>query len=202
MDHRYQTLLTPFVLPNGQVLRNRMVHPKCAPDQTQGSEDWPTEQTRYFYAEAARRGNALVLMHVRNTPEVRKMPDWHDFAHSYTFDFTNPGVQNYICQVCDDVHAYGSKIIASISPMLPRGKSYGGVSPKFMQQAEGFFPIPPSELATVEEIKTAIAEAVQEAKKMQSFGFDGIALGMMAVWLPPTTSAPTSTADRWRTGAE
>ena len=179
MDHRYQTLLSPFVLPNGQVLRNRMVHPKCAPDQTQGSEDWPTEQTRYFYAEAARRGNALVLMHVRNTPEVRKMPDWHDFAHSYTFDFTNPGVQNYICQVCDDVHAYGSKIIASISPMLPRGKSYGGVSPKFMQQAEGFFPIPPSELATVEEIKTAIAEAVQEAKKMQSFGFDGIALGMM-----------------------
>ena len=81
--------------------------------------------------------------------------------------------------MCDDVHAYGSKIIASISPMLPRGKSYGGVSPKFMQQAEGFFPIPPSELATVEEIKTAIAEAVQEAKKMQSFGFDGIALGMM-----------------------
>ena len=157
MDHRYQTLLTPFVLPNGQVLRNRMVHPKCAPDQTQGSEDWPTEQTRYFYAEAARRGNALVLMHVRNTPEVRKMPDWHDFAHSYTFDFTNPGVQNYICQVCDDVHAYGSKIIASISPMLPRGKSYGGVSPKFMQQAEGFFPIPPSELATVEDFLRCFA---------------------------------------------
>lgn len=179
MSHRYQTLISPFVLPNGQVLKNRMVHPKCAPDQTQGPEDWPTEQTRFFYAEAARRGNALVVMHVRNTPEVRKMPDDHDFAHSYTFNHYDPGVQNYICQVCDDVHAYGSKIIANCGPMLPRGKSLGGVSPKFMQQSEGFFPLPPAQLATVEEIKSAIADAVKEAKKLQSFGFDGIAVGIM-----------------------
>jgi 2,4-dienoyl-CoA reductase-like NADH-dependent reductase (Old Yellow Enzyme family)/thioredoxin reductase len=181
MIHRYQTLISPFVLPNGQVLRNRMVHPKCAPDQTQGPEDWPSEQTRFFYAEAARRGNALVLMHVRNTPEVRKMPDTHDFAHSYTFDTNNPGVQNYVCQITEDVHAYGSKIIGMCFPMLPRGKSLGGIGPKFMQQSEGFFPMPPSQAATKEEIKAAIDDAVKEAKRLQYWGFDGVAIGIMGL---------------------
>ena len=143
MPHRYQTLISPFVLPNGAVLKDRMVHPKCAPDQTQGPEDWPAAQTAFFYSDAARRGNALVMMHVRNTPDVRKMPDTHDFAHSYTFDTDNPGVQNYICQIVEDVHAYGSKIIGVVSPALPRGKSLGGKGAKYMQQSEGFFPLPP-----------------------------------------------------------
>lgn len=134
MSHRYQTLISPFVLPNGVVLKDRMVHPKCAPDQTQGPEDWPTEQTAFFYSDAARRGNALVMMHVRNSPDVRKLPDDHDFAHSYTFDTNNPGVQNYICQIVEDVHAYGSKIVgrrcAGVSQRevfgRQRGKVYAG----------------------------------------------------------------------------
>ena len=36
MSHRYQKLLTPLVLPNGAVLKNRIIQPKCAPDQIQG----------------------------------------------------------------------------------------------------------------------------------------------------------------------
>jgi 2,4-dienoyl-CoA reductase-like NADH-dependent reductase (Old Yellow Enzyme family)/thioredoxin reductase len=178
MAHRYQTLISPLVLPNGAVLRNRMVHPKCAPDQTQGPEDWPTEQTRFFYTDAARRGNALVLMHVRNTPEVRNLPDNHDFAHSYTFDTNNPAVQNYICQVAEDVHAYGSKIIGQVMPALPRGKSIGGIGPKFMQQSEGFFPMPPMEQATKEEMKAAIDAAVAEVKQLKYWNFDGIAVAI------------------------
>ena len=178
MSHRYQTLISPFVLPNGVVLKNRMVHPKCAPDQTQGPEDWPTAQTAFFYSDAARRGNALVMMHVRNSPDVRKMPDTHDFAHSYTFDTDNPAVQNYICQIVEDVHAYGSKIIGVVSPALPRGKSLGGKSARFMQQSEGFFPLPPSEPATVEELKAAIDDAVKECLRLRSWNFDGIAVGM------------------------
>ena len=178
MAHRYQTLISPFVLPNQTVLKNRMVHPKCAPDQTQGPEDWPTLQTGLFYAEAARRGNSLVMMHVRNTPEVRNMPDSHDFAHSYTFDTNNPGVQNYICQVVEDVHAYGSKIIGVVSPALPRGKSLGGKGAKFMQQSEGFFPLPPSEPATKEELKAAIAEMIPECLRLKGWNFDGVAVSI------------------------
>jgi 2,4-dienoyl-CoA reductase-like NADH-dependent reductase (Old Yellow Enzyme family)/thioredoxin reductase len=178
MAHRYQTLISPLVLPNGAVLRNRMVHPKCAPDQTQGPEDWPTEQTRFFYTDAARRGNALVLMHVRNTPEVRNLPDNHDFAHSYTFDTNNPAVQNYICQVAEDVHAYGSKIVGMVMPALPRGKSVGGIGPKFMQQSEGFFPLPPTQPATKEEIKASIDAAIAEIKQLKFWNFDGIAISL------------------------
>ena len=46
MSHRYQKLLTPLVLPNGAVLKNRIIQPKCAPDQIQGPEEWPTEGGR------------------------------------------------------------------------------------------------------------------------------------------------------------
>lgn len=178
MSHRYQMLISPLVLPNGVVLKDRMVQPKCAPDQTQGPEDWPTEQTRFFYSDQARRGNALILMHCRNTPDVRKMPDNHDFAHSYTFDTNNPAVQNYICQTVEDVHAYGSKILGVLDISLPKGKSLGGGGPKFMQQSEGFFPLPPSEPATVEELKAAIADAAHSALRLKSWNFDGIAISL------------------------
>ena len=57
MELRYKTLLTPLKLPNGEWLKNRLVHPKCAPDQIQGPEDWPTEAFIHFHREAARRGN-------------------------------------------------------------------------------------------------------------------------------------------------
>ena len=181
MAHRYQTLISPFVLPNGVVLRTRMVHPKCAPDQLEGPEDYPTEQFGHFHREAARRGNALVVAHIRNTPEVRKMPDTHDFAHSYTFDTRNPGTQNYICQVVDDVHYYGSKIIGMCMVGVPRGKSLGGKMPRFMQQSEGFFPLPPAVMATKEDIRNGIEEAVKEAVALKSWGFDGIGIGVMGL---------------------
>ena len=179
MNHRYQTLISPFVLPNGVVLRTRMVHPKCAPDENQGPEDFPTEMFSHFHREMARRGNALVVAHIRDTPEVRKMPDSHDFSHSYTFDTKNPAVQNYICQMADDVHFYGSKIIGMCMLSLPRGKCLGGKMPRFMQQSEGFIPLPPAEMATKEDIRAAIDNAVREAVALKTWGFDGIAVGIM-----------------------
>ena len=62
MNFRYQKLLTPLMLPNGAVLKNRIIQPKCAPDQIQGPEEWPTEQFIHFHREAARKGNSLVVV--------------------------------------------------------------------------------------------------------------------------------------------
>ena len=62
MSHRYQKLLTPLVLPNGAVLKNRIIQPKCAPDQIQGPEEWPTEQFIHFHREAARRGKSQHIL--------------------------------------------------------------------------------------------------------------------------------------------
>ncbi len=176
MEHRYKTLISPLILPNGVALRTRMVHPKCAPDENQGPEDYPTEMFAHFHREMARRGNALVITDIRDTPQVRQMPDTHDFAHSYTFDTKNPAVQNYICQLVDDVHFYGSKIVGMCMLTLPRGKSLGGKAPRFMQQSEGFRPLPPSEMATKEDIKAAIDDALARAIKLKTWGFDGIAI--------------------------
>ena len=179
MAHRYEKLLTPFVLGNGVVLRNRIVQPKCAPDQIQGPEEWPTEQFAHFHREAARRGNSLVVMRDADTPEVRQMPEWHDFAHSYTFDSANPAVQNYFCQIADDVHFYGSKIIIMAGmPSFPRGVSLGGGNPAYIQTADGFIDPPPVRPATKEEIRTAIDGIVSRLARWKSWGFDGVGIGV------------------------
>ena len=179
MAHRYETLLTPFVLPNGAVLKNRMVQPKCAPDQIQGPEEWPTEQFAHFHRESARKGNSLVVMRDADTPDVRKMPEWHDFAHSYTFDTSNPAVQNYFCQIADDVHYYGSKIIVTAGmPEFPRGVTLGGGNPEYVQSAEGFQKLPPARPATKEEIREAIESIVSRLVRYQTWGFDGVGIGV------------------------
>lgn len=179
MAHRYETLLTPFVLGNGVVLRNRIVQPKCAPDQIQGPEEWPTEQFAHFHREAARKGSALVVMRDADTPEVRKMPEWHDFAHSYTFDTSNPAVQNYFCQIADDVHYYGSKIlIMAAMPRFAPGVTLGGGNPEYIQSAEGLMKLPPARPATKEEIREQIDQIVARLVRYQSWGFDGAGIGV------------------------
>ncbi|MCR5785220.1 MAG: FAD-dependent oxidoreductase [Eubacterium sp.] len=181
MSHRYEKLLTPFVLPNGIVLKNRIVQPKCAPDQIQGPEEWPNEQFIHFHREAARKGNSLVVVCDAFRPEVRKMPAWHDFSHSYTFNLDDPGVHNYFCQLADDVHFYGSKVIVQAHPEFERGTSVGGGNPKRMQSAEGFMPMPPGKMATKEEIAEAIDKAVERVAMYKDWGFDGVGVDVMGL---------------------
>ena len=178
MSHRYEKLLTPLVLGNGAVLRNRIVQPKCAPDQIQGPEAWPTEQFIHFHREAARKGSSLVVVCDAFRPEVRKMPAWHDFAHSYTFDLDDPGVHNYFCQLADDVHFYGSKVVVDCHPELPMGVSVGGGNPPRMQSAEGFMPMPPGIMATREQMQEAIDKCVRRILMYKDWGFDGAAIGL------------------------
>lgn len=176
MSHRYETLLTPLTLGNGVALKNRMVQPKCCPDENQGPEDWPTEQFIHFHRESARRGNSLVVLCDAFRPEVRKMPHWHDFSHSYSFDLDDPAVHNYLCQLADDVHYYGSKVVVQMMPSFPRGVSLGGGSQPRMQTAEGFVPLPPVEMATKEQIRESIDACVERVALYRSWGYDGVSL--------------------------
>lgn len=176
MSHRYQKLLTPLVLPNGAVLKNRIIQPKCAPDQIQGPEEWPTEQFIHFHREAARRGNSLVILCDAFRPEVRKMPAWHDFSHSYSFNLEDPAVHNYLCQLADDVHFYGSKVLVNMHAAFPRGVSLGGRNAPRMQSAEGFMELPPGVMATREQISQVIETTSDRMKAYASWGYDGAAL--------------------------
>jgi 2,4-dienoyl-CoA reductase-like NADH-dependent reductase (Old Yellow Enzyme family)/thioredoxin reductase len=182
MSHRYQKLLEPFLLPNGTVLKNKMIQPKCAPDQIQGPEEWPNEQFVHFHRESARKGNSLVVVCDAFRPEVRKMPAWHDFSHSYSFNLDDPGVHNYFCQLADDVHYYGSKVIVQVRPEFDdMNISVGGGNPVRMQSAEGFMPMPPGVMATKEQIKTAIDKAVDRIAMYKEWGFDGVGIDVMGL---------------------
>ena len=181
MNFRYQKLLTPLMLPNGAVLKNRIIQPKCAPDQIQGPEEWPTEQFIHFHREAARKGNSLVVVCDAYRPQVRKMPRDLDFSHSYTFNPDDPAVDNYFCQLADDVHYYGSKVVVEIHPEFEPGVSVGGGNPRHMQTADGFIEMPPGKMATKEQIREAIDKAVDRIAQYQFWGFDGISIGPMGL---------------------
>lgn len=181
MSHRYEKLLTPLKLPGGAVLRNRMVQPKCAPDQNQGPETWPTDQFIHFHRDSARRGNSLVVVCDADRPQVRSMPETHDFAHSYHFDLANPATNNYLCQLADDVHFYGSKVVVQMSPSFPAGVSLGGKSAAFMDMGEGHIPLPPSTPATHEQIKESIDAFVKQCLRYKDWGFDGVSTGVVGL---------------------
>ena len=180
MSHRYEKLLTPLVLPGGAVLKTRMVQPKCGPDQNQGPETWPTEQFIHFFRDSARRGNSLVVLTDADRPFVRSMGMEHDFAHSFHFDLKNPATANYMCQLADDVHFYGSKIVVELRPDFPRGVSLGGGTPVFMDMGMRMTP-PPAVAATKEQMQEAIAAVVERCKLYKSWGFDGMSTGVVGL---------------------
>ncbi|MBE6992340.1 MAG: FAD-dependent oxidoreductase [Ruminococcaceae bacterium] len=178
MSHRYEKLLTPLVLPNGQVLRNRMVQPKCAPDQNQGPETWPTDQFIHFHRDSARRGNSLVVVCDADRPFVRTLPETHDFAHSFHFDLSNPATNNYLCQLSDDVHFYGSKVVVQMSTSFPNGVTLGGKNPDFSDMGNGRMPMPPATAATKEQMQEAIDAFVKQCLRYKDWGFDGVSTGV------------------------
>ncbi len=60
MHPKYPTLFSPYQLPNGVVLKNRMICPPNAPTTIQGAQNYPTNNLIRHYAARARNGAAIV----------------------------------------------------------------------------------------------------------------------------------------------
>ncbi len=164
---RYQTLLSPIMV-GGQIVKNRLTYPNASPHFLQGPETYPAEGYRAFAANLAKNGAAIVnFAEWAEYPQQRQGPMDMDMTHMQAFDMTDPAVHNYISQMCEEVHFYGSKIVLTSSIVYPDGYSlYGGRS--FGPHGKATEPIPKEKMQEVIELTIA------KLRRYKNLGYDGV----------------------------
>ena len=164
----YRNLLRP-VLVGGQVIKNRLVYPNASPHFLQGPETYPAEGYRAFMANLARNGAAVIITAEWNNPDQRRGTADMDMTHMQAFDLTDPSVHNYLSQMAEEVHFYGSKLLISMMLDCPAGYSILGL-PEMRPGGK------PTEMLPKERIPEAIQLNVERARFYQLLGYDGIDL--------------------------
>ena len=164
---RYQNLLSPIMV-GGQIIKNRLTYPNASPHFLQGPETYPAEGYRAFAANLAKNGAAIVnFAEWAEYPQQRHGPMDMDMTHMQAFDMTDPAVHNYVSQMCEEVHFYGSKIILTTNLVYPDGFSlYGG---------RGFGPNgKPTEPLPTERMHEVVELTVSKLRRYKNLGYDGV----------------------------
>ena len=185
---RYDALLSPLRVGD-IVLKNRMMSSASTPHFLQGRELWPTEKIIGHFTNRARSGAAAVTinhLHVDMMPMPGRTID-DPPGHFNMYELEDATCQNYMCQLIDDVHCYGSKVIGYI--MNPVGKMLGSGEPPKPAEPPGA--PPPDEPRSApddgppgidvqtfgrEEMDAFIADYVQQAKDLKALGFDIVSI--------------------------
>ena len=174
MSDRYKHMISPFRLPNGVILRNRMIVPPSEPHYIQAGENFPSEGIIMHYALGAQNGAALVTCdgcYQAQNPS----------GHHMQWDVRSEGAQHYMTQLADAVHFYGAKANVVIMPVMPQGHDVSAGAPCPFPGGVGPLEGPPPYV--VEEmprdmIYELIESWAQQAKLCADAGFDGTYIHM------------------------
>ena len=186
MSTRYPNMIQPLRV-RGLVLKNRMTAAPSTPHYLQGLEPFPTEKWITHFANRARNGAAVVTinhltaggMAIPGVPAVDNPP-----MHFNAVDMYDPGCQNYLCQLIDAIHWYGSKAMAylptpDVGMRPPEGEgTQPGEGPPLPQSAPVEMPpMPPGADITVDnmtpvQMEEYISEIVSHAATLRKLGFD------------------------------
>lgn len=164
----YKKLLSPIQVGN-VILKNRLGYPNASPHFLQGPETYPAEPYRAFTANLAKNGAAFITVaEWANYPQQRQGPVDMDGTHMQAFDMTDPAVHNYISQMCEEVHFFGSKLILNAMLEYPQGYTlHGG-------KAHGPGPQPDTKPIPEERIHEVIEAYVAKVRRYKNLGFDGV----------------------------
>lgn len=165
---RYKNLLSPIQVGN-VILKNRLGYPNASPHFLQGPETYPAEPYRAFTANLAKNGAAFVIVAPwADYPQQRQGPMDMDMTHMQAFDMTDPAVHNYVSQMCEEVHFYGSKIFISQNLVYPEGYTLNG--------GFAFGPGPRKETAPIpaDMIPQMIQDYVAMIRRYRNLGYDGL----------------------------
>ena len=119
MSTRYAAIQSPIRIGN-VILKSRLVAANALPHFMQGPERYPSEGIIRYLAGLARNGAAIVDFADWSDASVRDMPPG-DICHFPVYDLEDPATENYMTQLADAVHFYGSKISVALSQKAPRG---------------------------------------------------------------------------------
>lgn len=197
MSHKYEKLLSPYQLNDRVTLKNHITFPNGQHGLTQGPEAYPSEGMFAEIADLCTSGASLLsFSHFGSlgggAPGDRKCNENKDRAHFPIYDYDNPAVHNYICQMAAMVHMHGSRLLVKLAPRFPDGYTYGGGDiHSLFPTPQGYditgpYARPNAKVYTMEEMKAricprekfpeVIGQIVDMAKKYKKWGWDGMSI--------------------------
>jgi len=160
---RYSHLLSPIKIGNA-VLKSRYYFGHATPHYLQGPENYPAEVMRNFYVKLAKDGASMITCRIRQVSKLRKDQRDGDSAHMSAYDLDDFGVQNYLDQMVEAIHVYGTKALAPIE--VAELGTVDGAPPQTTGNTAAKL--------SVESLQEIIADAAMQAKYFARRGFDGI----------------------------
>ncbi len=169
MSKKYTNILSPVRIGNS-VIKNRLVYPNASPHFLQGPEIFPAEGYIAFFSALARNGAGIVTLaewdYPQNRADLDELP-----GHMQYIDMNNAAVENYICQLADEVHFYGSKLLVCCDLIYPEGFShYGGPSGHPDRPLVETLPLPEERM---HEVVDSFAEKML---RLRNLGYDGVTM--------------------------
>lgn len=210
----YEHILAPIQVGN-LVLKNRLISGNSLPHFLQGPEAYPAEPLINHVVNVAKNGAAVVTFADWCNMAQRSSPN-EDGKRFPMFDLDrDPSVENYICQLADQVHYYHSHISIALMPFAAPDPSYDIndepamdmrllLTPKFGERAYDNYNMgsmirggAPAKQMSVDQIQEIIEMQAQRARKYQLLGFDMVTLHfayratLFARFLSPRTNHRT-----------
>lgn len=125
MSSKYKTLLSPIRIGN-VVLKNRLISTNASPHFLQGPETYPADPLMTYVRNIAKGGASMIMFGEWANPFQRQIgPD--DSRRMQNFDLSDPSVENYLCQLAEDVHFYDAKLCVSLMHSMPEGYIFSPV---------------------------------------------------------------------------
>ena len=214
MAVNYPHLLSP-VRVGGMTLKNRLISANSLPHFLQGPETYPAEPVINHVVTMAKNGAAVVTFADWTNMGQResKNEDGKRFP-MFTLD-SDVSVENYICQLADQVHYYNSRISLALMPFFAPDPMYDVNADPEVDISNAFFAKfgekvydnygmnavmrggKASKQLTHEMIREIIETQAQRARKYQLLGFDMVTLHfayratLFARFLSPRTNHRT-----------
>lgn len=179
--YKYRNLLTPIMLPNGVVIRNRLTSAASTNNLLQGNVlNYPTESMITMIANRAKNGAGMVTL--TGIAEAGNKGFYHgklgigkDGSDLFTlFDLSDKKTHPIMVQLTEAVHMQNSKILLQLITIPPKGYDVSSGGPGTSMQC----PQMPVEEVSREMLDEMKATQVAWARYAQECGFDGVLVHM------------------------
>ncbi len=119
MGNTYESLFSPLQIGD-VLLKSRLSASNALPHFLQGPEPYPTDAIIDHLARIARNGATIVTFADWTDPALRKFSSG-DICRFPVYDLADPSTANYMNQLTDAIHFYGSKASIALSQRAPAG---------------------------------------------------------------------------------
>ena len=188
---KYANVLSPIRVGK-LALKSRFVAANSLPHFLQGPETFPSEQVITHLGNIARNGAAIVTFADWTNQKQRESFN-EDGKRFPMYDLSDPSVENYISQLADRVHYYGSYISIAIMPFAAPDPMYDvyavpavnavGIDSTNFRDGQVDYNVgvmlrggAAAREMPKEMIREVIEQAAQTAKYYKTLGFDMVTL--------------------------